>query len=826
MEKFEGIMGRVQLINELESKYIEKSAKTVTLVHAGNGQGKSFIINSLAKYFKENESDLRIYCNYDDEFLLYSKAPKSKEVNSFSFSVGNPVFSIGFSIGWGKRHLNYEKIKNILSKHMTKNVLFCVENISDVSDNIRAFVTFTIENIENLETDFKKRIFFLITDSENSYEKAIYKYNISREIINLPNYSLTDIKMFFQHSNKLCEVTEDNLQKIYELSNGNLQLADFLYEEILVQGNDYFSTLKDVVNKKIDLIRTKGEKDDLNGKEIENIIYSASLALKRFSAMFLTEIIEKDISNVSSGLELAKKEALLEQDTKKNYNFLSTDIQETIAERTIVKHENWLASYYNYYSEHEQDEYYYRAYYLLKYQRKMSSATYALLVLAYSISLRMSDNLRLQKIMDLYNLYSIENDENNNFDKIKKFYDSLLTNKSLEEIKSCYKAVQSDFLELPLKAELTCEYVHYLYLNTKMDTPQYINALNQCKEYALQDLKLNVSELDSIISIDEVVLRLKIIYDIAPCVLDRLNNYNDFQMLYQKSKDLSMLNNNFKEFNFGQYIQNVFNRKAFLFVNQTSCNIYYEQAKTFFGKNKIWDEYCITLICEAGTDIVIQQYEEAIDCCDKVKKKCAEECIQLPFIEKLYNNEIIAEFLLAELNSDSIAEAIDSAKHACNKLKKLVSQNSNTAQFVIITNICSLALYCNDDKLYVNCKHKLENLLECSDISNVNDENIDDFYTYYFAWFELYRKIQCANWIEAQRYVSILDGFIPAIFRKQEIFWEKKMEAIQDIIDNKQSISAYEFCHELVKTRRNEQTLSKFFYRGLMLSDLQYTSYF
>lgn len=826
MEKFEGIMGRVQLIEDLENKYFEKSAKTVTIVQAGYGQGKSFVINSLLQNIKENERDLRIYCNHDDEFLLFSKVPKSKEVNAFNFSVGNPGFSLGIGIGWENRHSNFEKIKNILSKHMTKNILFCIENISNVSDNIRAFVNFTIENIKDLEDHFNKRIFFLITDSENSYEKAIYKCNISMEIITLPNYSLTDIKIFFQNSHKLCKVSEDNLQKIYELSNGNLQLADFLYEEILVRSNDYFSTLKDIVNKRINLIRIKGEKDDLNGKEIENIIYSASLALKRFSAIFLTEIIEKDISNVSNGLELAKEEALLEKDTEKNYSFLSTDIQKTIAETTIVKHENWLASYYNYYSEHEQDEYYYRAYYLLKYQGKMSSATYALLILAYSTSLRMSDNLKIQKIMDLFNLYSIDNDENNNFDKIKKFYDSLLTNKPLEEIKSCYKAAQSDFLELPLKAELACEYVHYLYLNTKMDTPQYINALNQCKEYALQNLKLNVSELDSIISIDEVVLRLKIIYDIAPCILDRLNNYNDFQMLYQKSKELSVLNNNFKEFNYGQYIQNVFNRKAFLFVNQTSCNIYYEQAKSFFGKNKIWDEYCITLICEAGTDIVIQQYEEALDCCDKVKKKCAEECIQLPFIEKLYNNEIIAEFLLAEQNSDSIVEAIESAKQASNNLKGLISQKSNTAQYVIITNICSLALYCNDDKLYLNYKNKIENMLGCSDISNVNDEKIDDFYTYYFAWFELYRKIQCAKWEDAQKYVSLLDGFVPAIFRKQEIFWEKKMEAIQDIINNKQSISAYEFCHQLVKTGRNEQTLSKFFYRGLMLSDLQYTSYF
>ena len=37
----------------------------------------------------------------------------------------------------------------------------------------------------------------------------------------------------------------------------------------------------------------------------------------------------------------------------------------------------------------------------------------------------------------------------------------------------------------------------------------------------------------------------------------------------------------------------------------------------YFYDNQIWDEYCITLICEAGTDIVIQKYNEAIQACRK-----------------------------------------------------------------------------------------------------------------------------------------------------------------------------------------------------------------
>ena len=104
-------------------------------------------------------------------------------------------------------------------------------------------------------------------------------------------------------------------------------------------------------------------------------------------------------------------------------------------------------------------------------------------------------------------------------------------------------------------------------------------------------------------------------------------------------------------------------------------------------------------------------------------------------------------------------------------------------------------------------------------------ENIDDFYRYYFSWFELYRKIVCENWEDALQQIEQLDNFVPALFRKQEVFWLKKNDAVKAIIASRKKVSPYDFCHNLVETRRNEQSLSKFFYRGLMLSDLQYTSY-
>ena len=134
-------------------------------------------------------------------------------------------------------------------------------------------------------------------------------------------------------------------------------------------------------------------------------------------------------------------------------------------------------------------------------------------------------------------------------------------------------------------------------------------------------------------------------------------------------------------------------------------------------------------------------------------------------------------------------------------------------------------LYTENDKQYTIYKKRLEKLYGCKDISDITDQNIDDFYRYYFSWFELYRKIVCENWEDALQQIEQLDNFVPALFRKQEVFWLKKNDAVKAIIASRKKVSPYDFCHNLVETRRNEQSLSKFFYRGLMLSDLQYTSY-
>lgn len=819
MEIYEGLDGRNTLIEELKEKYSAKSAESIILIQASRGQGKSYVINKLKEEIPHKE--FTVFLNYEDELRTVSAYKGIKKINSIELSGGVASVSIGFSIGWSNESSQYEKIRNMFASYLKKNILICVDNIENISDEMRFMILQIIKNIKRLENDYKKKIFVLITSTLDIYNDYILEYTISNKLIKLPKYTLNDIEKFFKLQKRL--INADNI-KIYSLCQGNLNLADFLYDEMCIQNNNYLETLSDVVNRRLAILKLQGEQKELSSNDIEDIIFSASLAIKKITAQLLNNIVEKKVSLITQGLDIACEEYLLEKDWKRYYVFISDEIQEYIAELSIERREDLLISYYNYYTQNEPDEYYIRAHYIYKYQGHLNDLSETLFLLAYSFAKKLSDDPKIKMIEKIFCSTNVDENRRLHFEKIRNFYDDIMNEADWSKIGFDYEELENTYLDMTVLAEVSCEYFGLLYRKTPMNTPTASRLLNKCIGYAENELIIDNAEIEGILQIDEKILRLKIIYDIAPCVLDQRNDYDMFQKLYNLSKELNGNKISKKQKKLSEYIENVFNRKAFLFVNQASCDIYYEKAKKYFGKNEIWLEYYITLVCQAGTYIVIQEFEKAIQISQKVKKECEERKISLPQIEKLYNNEAIAEFLLAELGT--MANAKRAAKKSLSKLKKLINKEANATQFVIYTNICSLCLYIDDRKQYYKYKSMFEKIYNCKNLADTTDESIDDFYRYYFAWFELYCALNDDNWNDAEKIADSLINFVPALFRKQEIFWDKKLSAVKELIKNKEKKNAYDFCNNLVQIKRQEQILSKFFYRGLMLSDLQYTSYF
>ena len=196
--------------------------------------------------------------------------------------------------------------------------------------------------------------------------------------------------------------------------------------------------------------------------------------------------------------------------------------------------------------------------------------------------------------------------------------------------------------------------------------------------------------------------------------------------------------------------------------------------------------------------------------------------INVPQIEKIYNNLYIAQFLEYEQETLSLKQCQLYAKNTIRCLKKLLSGESNGKEHVILTNLASLSLYVGQENDYFNAKSLLENSFGCKDVSDLNDIKINDFYRYHFAWYEFYRNLTHSAWEKCENILNNLDGFYPALF-KRHIEIDRRIIAAKNILEKRECPDPLNFCLNFMKdlSYTTEMTYS----RGLPLSDLQFTSW-
>lgn len=832
---YKNLNGRSELISQLSEKYMNSSASETTFIFGNHGCGKSYVlfevINKIKSKSRPNKK-VQVYIADEDKLSLYNNSNRYS-IDSTEFSISLPLrwglgFDLSTSISQKNSENQFNQICSLLKKRFSSDILICIPKYSEQENKIRLLVSLIITNLARLKKTFKHNIYFLITDLDDSCINDFIECSSVDKIL-LEDYEENDILQYITKKHKIIVdemELKEKLKQIKKICASNLKLVDFLYVDFVEQNIDFFRALDSVVTYRLSQLKKDGLKRNVSEYDIEDIILTSSISLKNFGSQEIAMITNKQMAAVRESLQLAYEQVFLKKNQRNFYAFICDEIQMILRKELNYRNKERYLDYYNYYSKQEQDQYYLRAYYLWSYNGCMGNDIFALLILAYSQAVNFNDIVQIKKID---NLIFKENSSCfcEDYKLIKSFY-NILGNESTDysTVRNAYYNLQRDYYELPLKAELARAFFHFMYKNYDPWDLCLKQILNQIVQYAEGSLNLSIAEYPvEIIIIDEIVLRLRIIYDIAPFILDAINNIELFKKLY----DLSLvLSNNIQTSqsskSIAKYMENVFNRKAFLFVNQMQCNIFYDRAKKYFYDNQIWDEYCITLICEAGTDIIIQKYEEALQCCRKAKQISLEKEILIPQPQKLMNNIIIADFFRYE-QKHSPEKCFMYAKKTVHKLRKHLCRRPCATEFVIITNICSLHLYSGNILEYCRYKRYLERLMDCDDVSNVNDDDIDDFYRYYFAWFETYKCILEEKWYQAGKIADMLENFVPSLFKKQEVFWDKKLLALKRIINEKRQINGYNFCKNLVPLKRRASELAVFFCRGLMLSDIQYTSY-
>lgn len=481
--EYSGLNGRDQLVEELKDQYLTESAATLTYIRASCGQGKSYIINKLIETLPHRllDSKIKIFWTYADALTPINDYGKIARINQVGISGGAVGFSAGLTLGWQNESSQYEKIRQILRPIGDQNILICVDGIEYLSDELQFLIFQIIKNIYRLERDYDKKIFVLMTGAQSIYEDIICKYGISYKIVELPKYIAIDIKQYFETEHKFLQFDAD---KVYSLCSGNLNLADFLYNDLVIQENSYLDTLAEIVQRRLAFIKEQGTAKQLNDRDIEDIIFAAALAIKKFSVQYLRKIVDKDAVQIKNGLDIACNESLLKKEIEKHYSFISDEIQEYMTELAFANREDIFILYYNYYAKNEPDQYFLRAYYIYKYQGHLSDASRVLFLLAYCFASKIYDEPKIKRIESFLLADSIDPQTKEFFKTLKKFFDDIHGEADISVIASDYNALKNDIDDMTLSAEITSEYFEYLYRKTPMDTPEASLILEKCYSYA------------------------------------------------------------------------------------------------------------------------------------------------------------------------------------------------------------------------------------------------------------------------------------------------------------------------------------------------------
>lgn len=815
-----GLESRVVLIDELTDA-LRSSNHTCYVFIGPKGSGKKYVLNGIAAKLSKDTHIMHFIC---DSFV-----EKTKKKNTYAINLSfDASFYVGVNLSISKDYstkLNaiLNSLKSLSIKR--KNVLICVEDYDDLSSEQKDIIKTIVENKAYFAKQLKARKFQIIITAINKL-----RINCRIKQINFTEYSQADvIKYLAMEYSSLWNNLDVMKQRekstlLYNYCRGNLYLINLIAPNVLSKdytaSTDISAVIDKIVDQQLSDLRSQGVTEyNLAPGIIEDFLITCSLSLDYFNKILIEQVGEISSYEVSNSLKLSNgPNMIIDKLPNLQYHFISEQIKNNLAQR--LSDMTKYIRYYNYYTQKRNDEYFSRAFYLYKSLGYVEINTYNLIILAVSKSMMFNDdtieNRIFEKIDSINEQFKMQI---NLFSNAYKQFNAENYDKSIEILKS----IDTYLLNSVGRAEYNRLFFKNLYLSKNIKMPLILKYLESLKRITSidNDLSLNLPEM--FMARDEIVLKLRIIFDIAPFVLDNLNDVKEFERLYDASRILCK-NENTNASPFAEYIKNVFNRKAFLFVNSLQAESYYEEAEAYFYNNSNWIQYLMTLSGKAGILMAQSRYNDSIETCQRAYNTINTYDIKLPQAYKLRNNLLISQFLLFEQEHIEESEIFDKATEIINELLK-IKNSEEKVSYVIPLNIASLYLYQDKFVEYESIKKMIENEMGCANISDINDLSVDDFYRYRFAWMEIYKYMRNGDFNQCKDIIGKLKGFVPSLSFKQEVLWDKKLQAVEDIINCKKNVSAFYFCNNLYCDKRPSMASLKFFYRGLPLSALQYTSF-
>ncbi len=782
-----------------------------------SGVGKKYVLDKIEKALSKT---FKIYTVASDAIL----EKKKKTINgkwelNISFTIHE---FMGMSLSMSKNDstkINYI-IANLNSLTLKKHILISATDYDNLSSEARDFIYILISNRKIIEEKIKKTIIVIVTGSNNYFSG---KFNVIK--VDFKDYSRKDLSDYLIYSLKHSPISLNNnkINQIYKLCGTNFSLVKNYYDFIIDEDTD--RSIEAIIDIKMNYYITAGLKYNLSKNELEKILFVSSNSIKCLTPQIISSVTDETINTVNAGFQCAVEEYFLQKELQnskyehQNYIFISDIEKNYLYQNFITDNLNIFIQYYIYLTKHYEDEYFERTIFLFKYFETVNNEVFSLIILALSKSYLLNDNIMTDKIIAFFNKFNTDIGMAETFEKIIKAY-STHYEKKYKESSDILNNITFSKLNVVAAAEIRRLQIKNGQLGHVIATAKMQELDLQLRAYLdkgiilLSDVVFNPKE--------EKLLSLKIIFDVAPYVLDTRNDVEAFNILYDKSLlYVKYIKENFVRKSYAEYILNVFNRKAFLFAVPSVALLYYEEAESYFRNKNILEELAVTLASKAGMNIALHNYSGAIDNCNETIKIINDNQLDLLQEEKVYNNLLIAKFLEYEQNHKEEILLKKYAEKTIHKLIKLVSKEANGKNHVILTNIASLYLYIGDECGYRETKKRIEESLNCKDVSDVLNNEINDFYRYHFAWYEFYIHLIKKNWDKCSDILNNLIDFHPSIFHNKNKM-SLRDDAAKYLLLHKIVPSTRDYCLHFLDYAIGGTNYSS---RGLLLSDLQFTSW-
>lgn len=786
---------------------IKNNESHVFLVSGSKGSGRRYILNLVENALYV---DYKLFSIFDGDIYQINKKHRVLNISTVALSL---TYYAGIAVTFAKNDktkLNYiiSNLKGYAFKK--KPACFIISNVDALNSITADFVITLIDNVDYISKQIHQPIFILL--SSNKDYTPQYRVDVQ---IELQDYDKADLTNYLVncHNYLINNEFAEKVNTLYELCGANFHLVNAFHKDVFSSAHSY--DIDTILHKKMIEYLNNANLAQLTKYEMRQIIEISALSLKSFNKKIIAKVSEISEKNVEICLKYAKEEYFLEQFLN-GYDFISEEIKRALAQEAVQNYRTRLIAFYNYITENHEDDYLQRLLYLMQIDEEHIEVKLALAFLSLQRASLLHDNETTNKIKKYFIGDFRVQDAFISFNNALELYDKgqyLLSNACIDSL-----------LEETHSPVLCAVILRQKFKNLQLShapTKALKLIASQLYELILHPLKYNLEE--PFYDFDERVLRLSIIYDLAPYYLDDENDRDTFthlcdlgEIIYRKIATSS------GECAYAEFLTNIFYRKAFLYVGPEQSIVYYNKALHFFESNKIYDQAAMTLSGRAGMEIAYGDYEQAIKDCILAEKFVKQYSLVIPEVEKIKNNLYVAQFLSYEKKEDEYQKISDFALETIHKLNKIIPDAPSALKHVVLTNIASLSLYRGDLASYNNTKSLLEKSLKCRNVSDIYDVNVNDFYRYYFAWFEFYAQALEQNWDNASQIVDSLEDFCAALLNN-EAKHKARILVAKNILKSKNLPSPYHYCKHFAQDK--PQISQNIIIRGLMMSDLQFTSY-